>query len=484
MITTRRQRACGLVRQADGQILVIFVGSLFLLIAIAAVVIDLGFVFMLRRQEQDAADPGAIAAARFIRTGATPDRAGMRRAACFYAHRNGFFSLDPGDSTCASTSDPDGAVLDVNYPPSAAGGTYAGREGFVEVTITRDHRSFFAGFFGMARIGVSSTAVGAFSAGDSNTSSLIALDPSTCGAGHIHGTGGVTIHPVVAGTSGGYVHVDSACASSGADDVCTNGSGGLKVDGGGVLTAPHTYVVGSCQATAGDVNSTVTEGAVTIGDPLGELSPPRLSDYPAGKCDPAGAALTPGAGGCKFNSAGTINLSPGVYYGGWSINNNVTLVLAPGMYIIAGGGIKLNAGGSITSVQGGTGAPAPVMFFNTDDPSTHSGQSSIDFTAQSTLSLRPIASGPYRGILAWNDRSGSNPTAQITLGGQTVLDIGGTIYSAKGLVKVEGGSGVGSSNLAAIQIIAWQFDVGGNAHVDMPYDPSGLYRLDQKGLVR
>jgi hypothetical protein len=158
-------------------------------------------------------------------------------------------------------------------------------------------------------------------------------------------------------------------------------------------------------------------------------------------------------------------------------------VLAPGMYIMAGGGITLNAGGSITSVQGGTGNPAPVMFFNTDDPSTHAGQSAIDFTATSTLSLRPIASGPYRGILAWNDRSGSNPTAQITLGGQTVLDIGGTIYNPKGLLKVEGGSGAGSSNLAAIQVIAWQFDVGGNSLVDMPYDPNGLYRLDQKGLV-
>jgi hypothetical protein len=179
-----------------------------------------------------------------------------------------------------------------------------------------------------------------------------------------------------------------------------------------------------------------------------------------------------------------VSLQPGIYYGGWDIRNNVSLELAPGMYIFAGGGVKLNAGGSITAVQGSSGTPAAVMFFNTDDPSTSSGQGNVDFTATSTLTLRPIANGPYRNILIWNDGAGSNPTAQISLGGQTTLDIAGTVYNPEGLVKLEGGSGVGSANTAAIQVIAWQWDVGGNATLDMPYDPSQLYQIPQKGLVR
>ena len=52
-----------------GQILVIFAGGLVLLMVIGALVIDLGFTFMIRRGEQNAADPGAIAAARFIQSG-------------------------------------------------------------------------------------------------------------------------------------------------------------------------------------------------------------------------------------------------------------------------------------------------------------------------------------------------------------------------------------------------------------------------------
>ena len=262
-------------------------------------------------------------------------------------------------------------------------------------------------------------------------------------------------------------------------------SGGLKVDSNASnFSAPMTYVVGSCQATSGTINGgALDEGAAYVGDPLSELKPPRLSDYPAGKCSPTSAPLAPGDNGCRFSGGGPVDLSPGVYYGGWSIQNNVTLVLAPGMYIFAGGGVKLNAGGSITSVQGTGGVPAPVMFFNTDDPSTGTGQAPLDFTATSTLTLRPIDSGPYRNILIWNDGTGSNPTAKVSLGGQTVLDIAGTIYSPKGLVTLEGGSGAGADNTAAIQIIAWQWDVGGNSTLDMPYDPDQLYQLPQKGLV-
>src|SRR4051794_41850458 len=76
-----------------GQILVIFAGALITIFVIASLVIDLGFVFMIRRQEQNAADPAAIAAARFIHPSSTSaaDPASMRRAACFYARQNGFF---------------------------------------------------------------------------------------------------------------------------------------------------------------------------------------------------------------------------------------------------------------------------------------------------------------------------------------------------------------------------------------------------------
>jgi hypothetical protein len=473
-------------RHGRGQVLVIFAGGLIAVLAIAALVIDLGFVFVARRQEQNIADPAAIAAARFIRA-AGGTYSDMVSAACAVAHQNGLFGGPLSTAPCTAANDPQGTSMAVNYPPSSAAGTFQGRAGFVEVVLSRSQGTFLAGVVGIRSIQVTSSAVAAFSNGDSNSSSLIALDPSgACATGHIHGTGTINIHRLPGVTSGGYVQVNSSCSNGPADSACSPSSGALKIDSNASsFTAPTTYVVGSCQATSGSINGGLVEGAPVTGDPLSELQAPDPNDYPAGRCSATDPPLTPGASGCRFNGGGgTVSLQPGVYYGGWAIGNNVTLQLAPGLYIMAGGGVSLNAGGSITSVQGAGGAPAPVMFFNTDDPSTHRGQAPMDFTATSTLNLRPIASGPYRNILIWNDGNGSNPTAGITLGGQTVLNIAGTIYSPKGLVTLEGGSGAGSpTNSAAIQIIAWQWNIGGNGTLDMPYDPAGLYQLDEKGLV-
>jgi len=478
-----------------GQVLVIFAGGLVALLVIAALVIDLGFTLTIRRSEQNAADTGAIAAARYIRTGTggTAEPAKMRQAACFYAEQNGFFPGAGGNlAGCIPANDPNGTVLTVDYPPTAAAGNLVGTDGYVQVGLSRVHRSFLAGIVGLGNLRVSSMAVAAFTVGQSNSSSLIALDPgNTCTSGRTHGNGNITIHAVVPGTSGGFVHVNSTCSSGTPDTTCgSTGSpnGALVLDGNGTVTAPAIYVTGTCKAS-GTLVGPLTEGAVQIGDPLAEVPPPAVgTPNPGAECGVGtGNFTTPtgaGSNGCSFNGSSTVNMLPGVYYGGWKISGHPTLILAPGIYIMAGGGIQ-NSGGSITSVQGGTGAPAPVLIYNTDNPVTHTGQAAIDLQADSTLLLHAIDSGPYKGILLWNDGKGSNPSAVVSLGGQSNLDVAGTIYSPKGLVNMEGGSGVaGSTNTASIQIIAWHFDVGGNGNLDMPYDPSQLYQFPAKGLVR
>lgn len=472
-----------------GQVLVIFAGGLIVLFGIAALVVDLGFTFITRRAEQNVADPAAIAAARFIRsTGGT--YADMKNAACFVAHQNGLFGGPSSGALCDNpANDPDGTILQVNFPPSAAGGTFQGRPGFVEVVVTRDHRTLLGGVIGLRNIRVSASAVAAFSAGDSNTNSLMALDPNPgdCSTLKTHGTGAINIYPVVPGAPGGYVQVNSPCSNGTPNTTCSTGGGSAALDlaGGGTLTAPHTYVAGTCKSNSG-IGGPLTEGAVQVGDPLMELGPPDPADYPAGHCGPGLPALTPtgpGTGPCVFDSAGVTHIDPGVYYGGWDIKRNgAILELGPGVYIIAGGGITIRNFGSITSVQGGSGAPAPVLIFNTDNPVTHTGQGPIDFNAQVTLKLAAIDNGPYKGIVLWNDGKGSNPTALIDLEGQSSLDVSGTIYNPKGPVKMEGGTGVGST--AAVQVIAWTIDVGGGSTLNMPYDPSKLYQFPEKGLVK
>jgi hypothetical protein len=240
------------------------------------------------------------------------------------------------------------------------------------------------------------------------------------------------------------------------------------------------HVSGTCKGTlvAGTV---LTEGVVQIGDPLLDLPPPRLTDYPNGNCQNGVITSAVNPVGCTFNT--DVTVSEGTYYGGWRVKNGVNLTLNPGMYIMAGGGISIAGSGAIDSIGGG-GTPAPVMIYNTDSPTCPTGpcQADITFSTNSSIDLLPIATGPYQGILIWNDGYARNPASNIELLGGTNLNIGGTIYSPKGFVKVDGG-GTAAGN-AAVQIISWTWDVGGNSGLDMPYDPAGLYHFDAKGLVR
>ncbi len=92
-----------------------------------------------------------------------------------------------------------------------------------------------------------------------------------------------------------------------------------------------------------------------------------------------------------------------------------------------------------------------------------------------------LDSGPWRGLLLWNDGDGSNPAAPMSITGQGDMNIAGTIYAPGSDVKLEGNGS--STSVLAVQIISWTWDIGGNGDLYMPYDPSQLYRITQRGLV-
>ena len=200
-----------------GQILVVVAFGLLLLMAVAALVVDLGFSWMLRRQEQNAADPAAIAAARWLEDGTGSPRNPFPEAyeeACFHAKETGFFTGDTADCAGARAS----GQLRVNWPP--ASGPYQGSPGKIQVIITSTHPSFFAQVFGQDWATVTTGAVAANDSGNSNSSSLVALKPVCSGgsAGTVTGGGTVEIFPVTPGAIGGYVQVNSPCGTSTDDD--------------------------------------------------------------------------------------------------------------------------------------------------------------------------------------------------------------------------------------------------------------------------
>jgi hypothetical protein len=519
-----------------GQVLVITAAALVILLGIGALVVDLGFGVLMRRQEQNAVDPGAIAAARFIddMTGQTIDMPSAWQAACHYARQNEFFPSatdnSNGASGCVPGNDPYDAVLEVIYPPDARAGQFQGHLGFVQVVLTRDRDTILGQILGFDSLQISTDAVAARQRGNTDTHSLIALDPESCQAGKIHGTGNVHIYPVPGYTGdGGYVQVNSGCDSGSSDDVCGPGQGGLVVDGTADLTAPRINVHGSCQNK--QPNGPLDEAASQIGDPLAGLVPPAVDPALARGCGTGGLPTEPTGNfsrGCASAGSGRhwepstgaerdaicpglavsidcIHLLPGVYYGGWNIGTRTAVVLEPVIYTIAGGGISIGSTGSLESVDAG-GSPAPVLIFNTDNPSNCPGpnygcQQDLDLTAQGTLKISgllgnqpcppvtTIGGCPYGGMVIWYDGDGSQGyNGEVSIEGGTTLFISGTIYAPKAHVKIEGNSGTNcgtgtETQLASVQIIAWDWDIGGTGDLCMPYDPTELYKLSLQGLV-
>lgn len=500
------------VNRDAGQVLVMFVGGLVLLLGIGALVVDLGLAFMTRRMEQNIADPGAIAAARLIpaANSGTATVNDMRKVACAIARQNGLFRTATDDTGCTQANDPDGSTLTVNFPPSGNAGTFAGRPGFVEVVISRRNGTILGRALGLNFIDVSSSAVAAFSDGDSNNNSLIALDKRGCSeassAGKITGTGTtVTIAPQINPVTGlpfvgGYVHVNSTCGNpTNVNTSCgvEGGQSALTINSNGAdLFAPRVYVTGTCTRTNQNAfSSPLVEGAVQIGDPLIDLPPPMIADHQPGTCDstdpsePQLAPTGPNSTGCNFPLGQTI-LNPGVYYGGWTISNNSSLQLKPGIYIIAGGGITLSGtNGNLDAVSGDPTVDARVMIFSTDNPASVCGsqnnsqkQGPLSFSANSSFHAKALASGPYKGILLWQDGKGCQPDAPVSLGGNGDVLIAGTIYAPGASVTLNGGA-VGTGE-ASVQIISNQWSLAGGAALTMPYDPRELYQFPQKGLVR
>jgi hypothetical protein len=305
----------------------------------------------------------------------------------------------------------------------------------------------------------------------------------------------------------------------------------MDVSGGGTLITPMAYVVGSCVETGTSSNTDpnglwcddtflnddcIDEDSLPLGDPLAGLPEPRLSDFPNGVC-PDGTVLTPSStAGCDLKrqpdcppdpldpAIDICTLSPGVYYGGWSVGSRVRLFLEPGMYIIAGGGIKLSGTeASIEAVTSPLVSEARIMIFSTDGPGCPSigaqCQDSITFTAQQAFKAKALNEAtcglvspkacPWKGLLLWQDGTASNPDAPVKLGGQSSTILAGTIYAPLADVEVTGGSattgctGTNTAGCLAIQIISYTWKISGGGLVEMPYDPAGLYQLDLRGLV-
>lgn len=473
-----------------GQVLVLFVGGIVVILAIAALVFDVGQNLLDRRTEQNAADAAALAGAHYM-TAPKPTYHGncaatnsdAVAAACDVAGANGF------------TNGVNGKVVRVDLPPIAPS-TFAGLTDHIQVTINSTRPSFFQGVLGVAIQRTGAMGVATNGSDIALPYSLLALDPTGCGTNKISGSPGTAV------TTNGNVHIDSSCPSQ-----------ALLLSGNGVLTAPECDVVGAIQTSGGAVNhcTSAPAGVLVSGDPLRNLAPPPKPGMPLAVMPLDGGPIPNGCPGgsapateaapalCTFSKATmggkSYRIFPGYYPGGIE-TTRANVYMDAGIYWIGGGGINVKSTGGdhgrlVSKAAGDNTGFAPsggVLIYNSVDTSACAsgaggcyGPIHLNGGDGSVLALRPIQFGTYQNMVIFVDRTAATGSGDIDLNGDgSTLDVTGTIYAATGNVTLNGGA----SSAVSAQLICFNFQVNGSGSAfTINYDPGSLFHLRGSGLV-
>ncbi len=363
--------------EGEGGQAIILVAVTFLgLLLAVGLAIDVGQLFVARRTAQEAADAAAYAAAVVLYEGGTTAQA--QTAATTDATTDGYTDMGVG-----------GRVrVFVNIPPSS--GNYINKTNYAEVLIwVQVTTSLVPQQSGITTVKVRGVA-GAVPL--NNSFAIMALDRGNTPNAMYVGPQGV----VKATNAGILINSTSATAAN-------NNGGSVQI-----FTSPTgTQVAGGASGTW----PTLTTSASQQPDPFAGYPKPSttglglpISILPA----PVGGAVT---------------LVPGIYTVPISYAGNVKATLTTGTYILEAG---MNGSGNMdfTNTVGGvfifntlTGYPSP-------GPGATCGGVQISGNAQGT-SLSPLATGPYQGLLFYQDPA---CTQSFTISGNGSLSVSGTIY--------------------------------------------------------
>jgi len=388
-------------------LMALIAGVLLLTIGLA---VDAGSLYVSRRTQQAAADAAAWAGAVDLYYGKTSSEA--RNTAIADAFRNGF-STDPEVTVTA-------------YAPPVSG-PHTGDARFIEVIIERQVRTTFLQGAGGRFTLVRARAVGGAMPFQSSHA-IFALDREEL-TFKSNGNGGVL-------ATGGGIKINSDD-----DEAATAvGNGGVR--------APYIHIGGGSSTSGGGAifSPTPESGLPPDADPFYTMPGPSIDGLPTFR---------------NVRVSGPVTLDPGVYAGGITITANGVAKLRPGLYVFKGGGIKISGGGSIE----GEPADGGVLLFNTHDnyPGSRGVCGDIALSGTGKLDLRAQQTGPYAGILLWQDRACTN---ELTITGNGALTtVVGTIYAPTAHINVSG-NGSASHTLDA-QFIGTSMDYAGNGTLNL-----------------
>jgi Flp pilus assembly protein TadG len=411
----------GTARQ-QGQVMLLFCLVLPLLLAALGLAIEAGYALAQRQRMQAAADAAALNGSYCLvytskpycqSAQSYPGGGGnaARGMAMSIAKANGF------DSPNVTVTTP------YNSDPHR-----------IAVTIGESVPTTLLQYVGFNQFALSVKATAATTS-DISPASVLALAPTKCGA--VSMTGNASIDVDI-----GIIQVNSSCASA------------VTLSGSASIAAAQTRIVGnySSSGNAG-FSPAPTLGVAPLADPLASVNPP---------------SITANLGDATCGSNQTLALAPGIYTR-ITATGNCVITLQPGTYAIAGGGISISGNASIS----GNG----VLLYNSGSnyPSSGGTYGAISLSGNGSFNLAAATSGPYKGLLFFQDRA--NPQTMTLSGNGAIGGVQGTIYGPSMPVSV-----TGTGSMSA-QFIVDSAAISGNGSLVVQYDPSEVYGTPAMSLV-
>jgi hypothetical protein len=421
------------------------------LVGVVAIAIDGGMLYDQMRRGRAAADAAAMAAAADLfqnyPTNQGADPGGTASAAAFaVASANGY------------TNDGVNSTVTVNIPP--ASGTYAGLASYAEVIVTYNVQRGFSRIWDTATIPVTARAV-ARGAWISPNAGVLVLNYQGKGTFNSQGNGAFT-------EAGGTVIVNS------------NNPSAVMDGGSGTTYAPEYDVTGGVQLSNNASMITVpTPGQIYTGvhptpDPLAYLPTPAVPP------DGTMTVTNIGSGNKQYV------LSPGRYTNLPQFNQGDVVILQQasansngGIFYIDGGGFK-STGANIIMDPNTTGG---VMLYNAPASTSSSEKIQITGNASGQVNLGPLTSGPYEGMVIWQDRT--SPVGALVEGNGS-FTVNGTFYVAGAQLSINGNGKTstgtptgyyidnnnnqvyGASRIGS-QYISLDLALGGNGNININY---------------
>lgn len=391
----------------SGTIAVFTALSLTALVGFAGLGVETSQWYAEKRSVQAAADDAALS------------------AAVAYSQGNTATYINEGKSVAGNNGFVDGVnnvSVGVSKPP--ASGPYANNNSAVQVIIVAPAKPILSAMF-ISDFNISASSVALVNAaanpnGDGNAC-VLALNSAAMGAATLSGTTSITLK-----------HCSFAVNSKNTDALVMNGNAFLSA----------AYVLlGGADSVSNNATVVTTGGVLTNQPPVTDPYAGRTIPTPAASC------INPG------NIKGTVTLSAGTYCS-FSINAGANVTLNPGVYILNRTDFDMAGNAAIS----GTGV---TIILTSSGAASQTGN--IIINGGATVNLTAPTSGPYSGMVFWQDGRAPDSNTDKFNGGST-MNITGVIYTPSESVTYNGGNTTGGTGCT--QIVAKVITFTGNSEFD------------------